>query len=111
MDGTSPVCLTASFDRLPNLLCSTDDYDLLATDIQEKTPKEVKSTILFQGVEATRRHVSVTMSLISDYLADMFLLLPEYPRIEQRMHIVNHIKSRFLFASRSFNTAVLSLTP
>jgi hypothetical protein len=42
----SPVCLTASFDRLPSLLCRMDNYDLLATNIQEKTPKEVKKYYL-----------------------------------------------------------------
>jgi hypothetical protein len=37
----------------------------------------------------------------------MFLLLPEYPRIAQCMHIVNHVKFRFLFASHSFNTSTV----
>jgi SWI/SNF-related matrix-associated actin-dependent regulator of chromatin subfamily A member 5 len=36
-------------------------------------------------VEATCRRVSVTISLISDCSADVLLLLPEYPRIEQRI--------------------------
>jgi hypothetical protein len=87
-----------------------DDYDLLATDIQEKTPKEVKKYYLVSR-SGSNSQARICYPLISDYLADMFLLLPEYPRIEQRMHIVNHVKSRFLFASHSFNTsAVLSFS-
>ncbi|KIM79892.1 hypothetical protein PILCRDRAFT_89952 [Piloderma croceum F 1598] len=64
------------------LLCWMDDYDLLATDIQEKTPKEVKKYYLVSR-SGSNSQARICYPLISDYLADMFLLLPEYPRIEQ----------------------------
>jgi len=45
MDGKSPVDLTTGFDYSSGLR-RTDDYDLLAADIQEKSAKEVKKYYL-----------------------------------------------------------------
>ena len=41
MDGNMPAYSYRGF-ICSHGLCRTDDYDLLATDLQEKTPKEVK---------------------------------------------------------------------
>jgi SWI/SNF-related matrix-associated actin-dependent regulator of chromatin subfamily A member 5 len=85
MDGNVPVYSTRNSDRSFGS-SRTDDYDLLATDIQEKTPKEVKKYYLI--FKKKWKHLAGTshmLLLVVIIRLTCFHSYLEAPRIEQRI--------------------------